>query len=71
MGNYKLVFGGTAESETLDYELTCFKNMKNELFIEIIGHTQSFICLDKATAIKFHRELKKQISFLDQGGNDE
>lgn len=64
MGNYKLVFGGTEASNTLDHELTCFINANNELFIEILGDTQSYICLDRATAIKFHRELKKQISFI-------
>lgn len=66
MGNYKLVFGGTEASKTLDHELTCFCNANNELFIEILEDNQSYICLDRATAIKFHREIKKQISFLEE-----
>ena len=38
-----------------------------DIFIEIDmdGHIPCYIALDKATAIKLHRELKKQISFIE------
>lgn len=66
MGNYKLVFGGTEESNTELYELVCFANLNNEIQLNLNGDGFNFICLDKTTAIKLHRELKKQISFLEE-----
>lgn len=67
MANVKLVFQGSFESETHEHELVCFSNTQNNIYIEIAiqGFDTSFICLNKSTAIKFHRELKKQISFLE------
>lgn len=69
MPNTKLVFLGTLESETDEHELTLFANINNEIYLEIDAEKESnyykgFICIDKSTAIKLHRELKKQISFL-------
>lgn len=69
MANVKLIFSGTTESETSETELQCFANVNNEIYISIstkegFPELQS-IALDKKTAIRFHRELKKQISFLE------
>ena len=65
----KLVFYGTERSKTNETELTAYLNTKNEIFISIEreDYPANYICLDKATAIKFHRELKKQISFFEEG----
>jgi hypothetical protein len=39
----------------------------NELFIEINteGFPPSYVCLDKETSIRLAKELRKQISFLE------
>lgn len=68
MANVKLLFSGTDRSQTHDHELQIFANSYNEIFIQIDAKDsfpESWMCLDKATAIKLHRELKKQISFLN------
>ncbi len=75
MARTKLVFYGTDESKTSDTELTCYLNDKNQIFIQIEDtendYNSGFICLDKSTAIKLHRELKKQISYIQEGGENE
>lgn len=77
MSRTKLVFYGTDESKTSDTELTCYMNNNNQIFIQITDQAQEyfdniqFICLDKATAIKLHRELKKQISYIQEGVENE
>lgn len=72
MANVKLVFSGTEISETQEHEMVCYHNMNNEIFIEIktSDNEASFICFDRATAIKLHRELKKQISFIESEVKD-
>lgn len=65
MANVRLVFSGTERSGTDDMSLVCYANSENEIFLQIYeGDSGDFICLDKETAIKLHKELKKQISFL-------
>ena len=66
MANMKLIFQGTSKSKTENHELQVFHNINNEIYISIELHDNypSFICFDKATAIKFHRELKKQFSYI-------
>lgn len=68
--SYQIVFRSTVRSEcpaTLTVEATGF----NEIYIEIkdteAHHdlNYQYICLDKETAIKFSKELRKQISFLE------
>lgn len=68
MANTKLTFLGNPESELQEHALQCFSNTRNEIYIEIEmpNWETSFICLDRETAIKFHRELKKQISYLSK-----
>lgn len=74
MANVKIVFCGSEKSELDNVELQCFKNTREEIFISIRDngidddyYGTRFICLDKATAIKLHRELKKQISYIEEG----
>lgn len=70
MANTKLVFIGTENSQTDDHELVCYQNKSNEIYINISvpNYDDLFICLDKSTSIKLHRELKKQISFIESEG---
>jgi len=73
----KTIFNGTDRSRTQEVDLLCYANSSNEIFIQITDNTTThdynceFICLNKSTAIKLHRELKKQISFLEEGGENE
>lgn len=68
MANIKLVFLGTEKSSTENTELQCYHNTRNEIYLCIQSENDypSFICLDKHTAIKFHKELKKQISYFEE-----
>lgn len=69
MANVKLVFSGTERSNTDTTDLQCFATINNEICIDIDNHSDynygTHIYLDRSTAIKLHRELKKQISFLE------
>lgn len=76
MANVKLIFQGTEQSSTNEMGLQCYLNSNNEIFIKIVdyecdhGYGTQLICLDKQTAIKLHRELKKQISFIREEVNN-
>lgn len=67
MANIKLVFQGSEKSETERHELVAFANTNKEIYlsIQMYNDYKSFICLDKATAVKLVKELKLQISYLD------
>lgn len=68
MANTKLFFCGSKETQKTT--LRCYYNKKEDIYIEIDSGEKGdfsniqFITLDKETAIKLHRELKKQISFI-------
>lgn len=66
MANVTLLFNGSEISETKKHELVCYANDRDEIFIRIDQPDleSSFICLDRATAIKFHKNLKREISYL-------
>jgi len=71
MANVKLIFQGTEDSKTNEIGLRCYVNTFDEISIVLEDYdcdhcynTQS-ISFDRSTAIKLHRELKKQISFLE------
>lgn len=68
MANVKLIFNGSEISETTGYELQLYVNKQNEIFISIADHSMQnpyrFICLDKSTAIKLSKELRRQISLI-------
>ena len=63
MENTKLVFIGEQEEELLLYA-----NDSNKIFIciEMGDFPSRFITLNKATAIKLAKELRKQISYLEE-----
>jgi hypothetical protein len=69
MEKVKILFQGTERSQTDETELEVFANVQNEIFISIQDQSYpgNFICLDKATAVRLVRELKKQIGFLMEG----
>ena len=66
MANVKLIFQGTERSKTDETELEVFANVYNEIVINLdcVNQEWSQICLDRSTAIRLVRELKKQIGFL-------
>lgn len=66
----ELCFKGTELSETENYVLQTWATDKNELLISLDDldarmHRYISICLDKETAIKFSKEIRKQIALLD------
>lgn len=74
MANIKLIFQGSELSSSDKTELICEVNVFNEILISIkdteIQHdyNEQFICLNKSTAVRLVRELKKQIGLME-GGN--
>lgn len=66
MANVKLLFQGTERSQTEQSQLEVVANVHNEIciIIEDKNYPGSIICLDKPTAIRLVRELKKQIGFI-------
>jgi len=72
MAHYKTIFLGSETSETETHELQLYANNKNNIYISIdMKSTQdSFICLDKATAIKLSKSLKTEISKIESEENN-
>jgi hypothetical protein len=72
MANVKLVFTGTKSSRTERDELVIFAIPKEGIYlsIEMYNTEPSFICLDKPTAVRLVRELKKQIGCLESEVNN-
>jgi hypothetical protein len=64
MANVKIIFCGS--SHTPKHEIKT-ETYSNELFVSInMGTSEEFfISLDKQTAIKFSKEIRKQISYLE------
>ena len=69
MANVKLLFYGTIKTKTSNTSIECFCNDKNEISISITDgdfpNNFEIVSLDKPTAIKFSRELRKQIALID------
>jgi len=67
MANVRLKFYGTEKSETEDHSLVAYTNLNKEMYLclEMPNFEESFICLDKSTAIRLVRELKKQIGYME------
>jgi hypothetical protein len=67
MANVKLIF----HEKGTEKQLQCYANNFNEIYIEILdndyenSYNIQSISLDKNTAIRLVRELKKQIGFLE------
>ncbi len=69
MDNAKIKFYGTNETDSTTLEAFCFN--EKEIFIEIddphSGNT--WITLNKATAVQLVKKLKLEISKIDSHGN--
>lgn len=71
MVDVDIIFKGAEDSGTEQNQLQVFCNMSNRISITIydddINHRgyPTIIHLTRETAIRFHRELKKQISFIE------
>lgn len=60
----------SSEQSQFNSNLQVYVNIKNELFIKISEfefdeETIHAVCLDKPTAIKLAKELRKQISMME------
>jgi len=68
----KLSFQGIEKSETQYHELECYRNINENILILIkdtkcdYGDCKKWIELDKYTAIKLSRELRKQIAAIEE-----
>lgn len=62
----ELIFYGSDKSEMDETQLRCFCNTRNEIFIGIRekDSPEIWITLEKFTAIKFSKELRKQIALI-------
>lgn len=74
MENIKTIFISSIKSD-VNNELQAFCNEGNEIFISIDTPDEpimsNFVCLDKNTAIKFVKHLKREISYIieqEKGG---
>lgn len=71
MANVKLVFCGDSETNSTNKEMQVYVNQFQKLYISIIDvdsdsyENIQYTCLDKETAIKFSKELRKQIALMD------
>ena len=62
----------SSEKQTYSSELEVYANANGELYISITADPNDpyqiqWICLDKDTAIKFSKVLRREISFLKDG----
>jgi hypothetical protein len=62
----ELIFYGSDKSEMDETQLRCFCNTRNEIFMGIRekDSPEIWITLNKFTAIKFSKELRKQIALI-------
>lgn len=68
---YELIFQSTERSDLPTTYLVVRSTQHNEITIQIGDHASvdewdfQYICLDKESAIKLAKELRKHISFLE------
>ena len=62
-----ILFSGTQESKTRTHVMECFATNDNDIRIDIDmdGLIFAFINLDKQTAIRLAKELRRQIALLE------
>ena len=63
--SYDLIFSSTKESE-VETKLELFVNAYGHLTIKIEGDGMQYICLERESAVKLGREIRKQISIIDR-----
>lgn len=65
MANVKLLFYGTKETNTDETSIECFHNITNQVTIKIdFEDNELVVSLDKETAIRLSKELRKQIALI-------
>lgn len=64
MANVKVIYLCSEHPET---EMQMFYNSNNKIFISIGMNSIDpyFICLDRQTAIKFSKDLRREISYME------
>ena len=61
-----ILFSGTEESKTRSHVLECFATNDEDIRIDIdMDGVFAFINLDKQTAIRLSKELRRQIALLE------
>jgi hypothetical protein len=70
MANVKLVFCGDPAEECYEKAVEVFVNQAGKLYLQIRDYEADFeqieyTVFDKETAIKFSKELRKQIALMD------
>ena len=72
MANVKLIFCGSQDFECYERAIEAYVNDKGGLYISIKDYenedtfsNQQFTVLDRDTAIKLSKELRKQIALMD------
>jgi len=68
MANIDITFRGTEQSSTENVKLQVHCMTSETIKISLIDYSdyEMKINLDKSTAIRFHKELKKQISLIEE-----
>jgi hypothetical protein len=71
MANVKLIFGGSPDYECFERIVQAYVNQDGGLYIAITDteteyNNSQFTVMDKATAVKFSRELRRQISLMEE-----
>jgi hypothetical protein len=63
----RLIFHGTHRSETNQNEISVFANVHDEIYLQVKqnDYQNIHICLDRETAIKLSKELRKQIALIE------
>jgi hypothetical protein len=67
----QIIFYGSEKSQMPETQLRCFCNTKQEIFIGIKEEAapEIWIALDKKTAIRFSKELRKEIALIEDEKN--
>jgi hypothetical protein len=70
MANVKLIFCGDPEAECYEKAVQVYVNEAGKLYLQIRDYEadfeqSEFTVFDKETAIKFSKELRKQIALMD------
>ena len=62
-----ILFSGTEESKTRNHVMECFATNENDIRIDLDMDDSifAFINLDKQTAIRLAKELRRQIALLE------
>lgn len=70
MANTKMLFLGAEGTGTENNELECYCNVNDDIYITILDNSnprlpeRCSIALDKNTAVKLSRELRRQIALI-------